>query len=234
MTPDDTQEFFDIWDQCAEVYSKTVSEGAKALAFKLLAKYSMQQIKSALRAHMTDPDAGRFMVKPADVVAKIQILSPSGYIGAEQAWAQFPRDETQSACICEEMAKAWGIACELDDISGRMAFKEAYEREVAASKARGNSPKWFITTGSDKQQVETVTLDAVRDRLISPSAASRYLPHIDTQELERLANGDVTVNNLQLENTQTVVSLEQLMLSAPVSSKEEAINNLAELRKLLA
>jgi hypothetical protein len=234
MKNTDTQEFFEIWDQCADLYGKTLKQESKILTFKLLAGYSLQSVRQALEAHMSDPETGRFMPRPADVIGKIQAISSTGYPGAEQAWAQFPRLETQTACICDEMAKAWGIACELDRITGRMAFKEAYEREVIASKAKGQQPKWFMTTGTDKQQRLQVTLDAVRNLQISPAAARVHLPHIPVADLVRLADQKISSNDLQLEHAQTVANMDQLLLSTPVSDSKTARLRLAEIKELLA
>lgn len=235
MQSTDTQQFFEIWDQCAEMYGKEVSPGAKQMAFKLLAGYPLADIKLALRQHMSDPDGGQFYPKVADVIRKIRQHSQNQFPGAEQAWAMFPRDEALSACICDEMAVAWGVACEQDEISGRMAFKETYNREVARSQALNKSPKWFITCGHDKQHREQVALDAVRDKLISPAAAQTHLPHIAREDLQLLANNEITTNKLLENHAQTVNSMDQLLLEAPenLTSPESAKSHLAEIMKTL-
>ena len=234
MTPDDTQNFFDSWDQCAELYGKSVSSDAKELAFKLLVRYSLTQVKQALQAHMLDPDGGRFMPKPADVVSKIQAITPNGFPGAQEAWAKFPRDESQSACICDEMSVAWGIACELDKIAGRMAFIESYQQGVELAKAQGRPPRWYITRGSDKDQAQRVTLDAVRDRRLSPQAAKSYLEHIPSDDLIRLAEGAVTTTKLIDGHAQTVTNMDQLLLESDSKAEpEEVQRHLSAMRKVL-
>ena len=197
MHPSDTQNFFDVWDQCSEMYGKPpASDSAKAMAFKLLAGYSMADVKQALQMHMADPDGGQFLPKVADVVRKIRQYSTNQFPGAEQAWASFPRDEDQSACVCQEMLDAWGVASELDEIAGRMAFRESYNRAVSEAMAHNRKPHWIISPGRDQALREQATLEAVQKGLISPTYARVHLPHIPVSELQLLANSKTTTNTL--------------------------------------
>lgn len=226
MKPEDTQNFFDAWDQCAELYGKPVSSDAKELAFKLLANYPLNQIKRALQLHMTDPDGGRFMPKPADVVGKIRDLSHGMFPGAEQAWAEFPRNESQTACICDAMAEAWAVACELDPIAGRMAFKEVYARAVSQAIAQGKPPKWFISAGSDKNQRDQVVMDSIQKGLISPSVGRAYLPHVPAEKLHQLSQGQATTHQLIEASTPTVNTIEKLVDVAPETVTRDSLNKL--------
>lgn len=236
MNAIDAEDFGNSWDQCAELYGKSVSSSAKEMAFKLLARYPLSQIKAALQAHMLDPDNGRFMPRPADVVNKIRQQADGQFPGAEEAWAKFPRDESQSACICNEMAIAWGVACAQDEISGRMTFKEIYNREVAKSQASGQPPKWFVSMGSDREQRQQVTLDAVATGQLSAQQAHVYLPHIPASEIEPVANRELSPHQLLENHAQTVTSLDQLFLSAPdeaLATNESNKAHVAKLRELL-
>lgn len=236
MQIEDTQEFFTVWDQCAAIYRIPPAEsGPKKMIFKMLAPYSLAEIKQALQRHMTDPSQGQYPPKPADVVRQIQRHATNQFPGAEQAWAQFPRDESLSACICDEMATAWGVACEQDEISGRMTFKEAYNREVAKSQASGRKPRWFISVGADKDLRAQVVLDAVRDRLISPLAAQAHLPHIPVDELHQLSNSETTASQLLENHAQTVSSVTALLESPqePPVSREEGKRQAELLRQVL-
>ena len=236
MQLSDMQDFFKCWDAQAKMYDKTIDNGPKQMAFKLLHGYELADIKLALRRHMLDPEFGRFMPKVADVVRQIQIHAPNQFPGSEEAWAMFPRDESQSACICDEMAAAWGVASQQDEIAGRMAFREKYQREVARAKAQGRQPRWFVSCGSDQSHREQVALDAVRNAQISPAAAVAHLPHIPVADLQLLAQEKTTANCLLEKHAQTVGSVDQLLLAAPeeaMTSPEETKAKLAGLMQLL-
>ena len=235
MQPSDTQGFFDVWDQCAEVYGKPVSDAAKELVFKLLARYSLADVKAALRAHMLDPQHGQFMPKPADIIRQFQQISSNQFPGPEQAWAMFPKHETESACICVEMGKAWGVAVGLDEIPARMAFKETYAREVAQATAKGRSPDWYMSMGHDPSQRDQAVIDAIEQGLLGVDSAKIHLPHIPSDEIQLLIDHKISASKLLENHAQTVSTISQLKLPAAVeSTPEEAKAHLAKLRELVA
>ncbi|WP_299075856.1 hypothetical protein [uncultured Paraglaciecola sp.] len=210
----------------AELLGASLSEGALLVMTGDLERYSDDHLMIAFKRMRQD--GTRF--NTAEIIKRLPAMWP----GAEQAWAQFPRNEEDSACVCQEMLAAWGIASGLDEISGRMAFKEAYNRAVSQAMSEGKQPNWIITTGSDKQHREQITLDAVRDCLISPKAAQVHLPHIPTDDLLKLSTQQVTVNNLIENHAQTVKSLDQLMLAAPADADAEiAKAHLRDIKELL-
>lgn len=77
---------------------------------------------------------------------------PGGHPGAEEAWAMCPRDESASVVWTTEIANAFGAARPLleqgDQVAARMAFREAYEREVAESREAGRV-EWWASLGHD-------------------------------------------------------------------------------------
>ena len=209
-----------------EVMGARLSEVAIDLMVDDLQNYPLPGILSALKR--VRQDGTRFNV--AEIIKRL----PGMWPGAEQAWASFPRSEEVSACICQEMADAWGVACQQDEITGRMAFKETYNRAISQAMAEGRQPKWFITPGSDAAIREQVTMDAVQQQLISPSAARVHLPYIPTEELQLLASGGTTTNKLIESHAQTVPSLAHLKKPETVeSTPEEAKAHLAKLRELV-
>jgi hypothetical protein len=122
-----------------------------------------QQLSAAAMAIMAD-DLSRFAVADVEValtrvrrecarftLAAVIDRLPNGWPGAEEAWATFPKDEADSAVVTGEAMRAWSVAMPLwdggDKIGARMAFREAYEREV--SQATGAQPEWTVTIGYD-------------------------------------------------------------------------------------
>lgn len=71
MNDNDIRKFTTMWNAAAEVHGKKPSDAAVTMAFRTLVSYDLTDIRRALDMHLRDPDAGRFMVKPADIVSKI-------------------------------------------------------------------------------------------------------------------------------------------------------------------
>ena len=62
---------------CAEVYGQKMTPRRMQVYIALLGDYEPERLKQAFRAHMMDPDRGRFFPKPADIVAALPDLPPS-------------------------------------------------------------------------------------------------------------------------------------------------------------
>jgi hypothetical protein len=71
MNKSDSRAFTLLWTAMAEQYGKTVSDAAQAMAFASLERYSLDDIRRAISAHIADPINGRFIAKPADLVLHI-------------------------------------------------------------------------------------------------------------------------------------------------------------------
>ena len=72
MTQEDFQKFATIMTAAAEtVGKKAPGEGALGLSFAALKKYSIEQVKAAVAAHLSGPE-GRFMPTPSHIVEQIE------------------------------------------------------------------------------------------------------------------------------------------------------------------
>ncbi|MFS7082118.1 hypothetical protein ABMZ19_25175, partial [Escherichia coli] len=84
-----------------------------------------------------------------------RIPSASSRPGPEEAWSIAVRacDEAETVVMNDEIALAWGAAKPIfdlgDEVGARMAFKEVYERQVAA--ATGPA-KWWPSLGTDQHK----------------------------------------------------------------------------------
>ena len=85
MKSNDYQDFQVLWTSVCDVYGKTPSDAAIGMNFRALAKYPLAQVRRALDGHLSDPDSGRFMPKPADLIRHID-GDPQGQ--ALQAWSK--------------------------------------------------------------------------------------------------------------------------------------------------
>ena len=57
---------------CAELYGKTVSEGAMSLWWQALERFDIDQVERAFRAAVEDAESGQFMPRPADLIKRLE------------------------------------------------------------------------------------------------------------------------------------------------------------------
>lgn len=107
-----------------------------------------------------------------------------GHPGADEAWAMCPLTEADSAVWTEQMARAYAVAAPLlktDRIGARMAFKDAYAREVDQARLDRTPIAWRVTLGTDVARRETAIAEAVTRGRLSIEHARAYLPAPTTQ-----------------------------------------------------
>ena len=72
MFKNDFDDFEALLVSTAELMGKNPPKSAQvAMFFRVMARYSIEDIRSALEAHLRDSDRGRFFPAPADLIAKI-------------------------------------------------------------------------------------------------------------------------------------------------------------------
>lgn len=178
----------------AELAGTQLSEAAARVFAADLAGYPPEQVVAALTRCRRELK-GRLTV--ADVLSRI--AESDGRPGAEEAWAMMPRDEAQSVVMTDEMAAAMGTALPLlrdgDAIAARMAFKEAYQREVQRAREEGRPPRWFASLGHDRSGREGVLREAVQRGRLPAAQARKYLPQIDDAPLD--PNGRKQIANIR-------------------------------------
>jgi len=183
MTENDIAEFAAIWEAAMELYGKAPSDTATTLAFRVLEKYTIEDVRRGLEAHMADPERGQFAPKPADIIAKISGDSArDGRPTADEAWATAIQadDEAVTVVWTEETAHAWGVArpilAEGDPVGARMAFRAAYERAVKDAREQRRRVRWTPSLGHDLEGRRQAIEQAVADGRIEASAAAKFLP----------------------------------------------------------
>lgn len=185
MRESDFEEFADVVDAVCSLISRgnyAPNATNTALWFQALSAYDLSVIRLGLSAHVKDPQRGKFVPTPADVIAQIDILMEDGRPGSEEAWAMVPHDERQTAVWTTEMAEAYGAASPLlaagDTVAARMTFKEVYTKVIARSKAGGKAAVWQLTLGSDVEQRKRVVQAALEAGRISAATAEDACPKI--------------------------------------------------------
>jgi hypothetical protein len=170
MRDADIGAFYALLDDVATLLARpgqpAMTPTAKAMFFRALQGYSLEAVRAALDAHVKDPQRGRFMPLPADVIAQLQgAAADDGRPGPEEAWAIALRshDEADTVVWTEEIAQARAIARPLldagDEVGARMAFKEAYSRLVAEARSTCKPAAWSASLGFDPR-LRRVALEA--------------------------------------------------------------------------
>ena len=180
MKTEDRGQFADLLTATMQVYGTPLSVQAIGIWWSSLEGYSIEQVRAAFSAHVKDPATGKFSPKPADLIGKIQAFD--GRPGAEEAWAMVANaigDERASVVLTEEMHKAFFVADALADdrVAARMAFKEAYTRAIADSRATCVPVKWVHILGHDAAGRETALLEALEKGRLTAQHVAGLLPH---------------------------------------------------------
>ena len=72
MQREDFKRFGMALTACAELYGKTVSEGALSLWWEALKRFDIEQVEKAIRQCIESPEGGQFMPKPADLIKRLE------------------------------------------------------------------------------------------------------------------------------------------------------------------
>lgn len=72
MNKADYGQFIEVMNSICDVYGKNhLSEMAAAIWWKAFENHSLQEVQAGLTAHVTNPDSGQYMPKPADVIKSL-------------------------------------------------------------------------------------------------------------------------------------------------------------------
>jgi hypothetical protein len=88
MKPSDAQAFSELVAGVAAFYNQSFSEFANNVWWNAMAPYDFAAVADAFNRHAVNPDAGKFMPKPADIV---RMLQGSTQDSALAAWAKVDR-----------------------------------------------------------------------------------------------------------------------------------------------
>jgi Domain of unknown function (DUF6475) len=72
MRPEDAFQFALWMTALGELYGKNISTTLNEIYWNILKNFDFQQVERAFHYHITNPDGGQFMPKPADIVRIIQ------------------------------------------------------------------------------------------------------------------------------------------------------------------
>ena len=182
MIDNDIAQFSSAWASAQELAGKETSDGALALAFNLLKKYPLQDIKKALIDHLSDPQLGKFAPKPADVIFQIGRANHDGRLEADEAWSLAIKsfDEHQTVVLNDEIAGALGLSGDIyrdgDKLGARLAFRASYEKIVESNRNIGKPVRWWPSLGHSVNGRQHALEQAVVDGYLDHSQVKGLLP----------------------------------------------------------
>lgn len=204
MSEDDIPEFSAVLDETCRLLSRgtyTPDEANSTQWFRSLAAHPIDAVRAAFSAHVRDPQRGRFVPSPADILAQIQAAKENdGRPGPEEAWAIALRSNDEFATVVwtPEIAQAKQAAQVLldigDEVGARMAFREAYNRIVEQARSAGIPATWQESLGFDLVEREKALRAAAAlgriPALPAPEKAQPLLPGVADEAqsaMDRLA-----------------------------------------------
>lgn len=194
MRIEDRHEFNTLLITAMAVYERQITAALGDLFFAALGQYTMDQVREGIARHLQDPAEGKFSPKPADVIRQIQnVLATDGRPGKDEAWsiALKSLDELDTVLVTEEILAALAVAQPLldmrDKVAARLAFVEAYERQVALSRRGNGKPaKWIVSLGDDKGRRAHAVEEGLRLGRLTEEQAQPHLVRIG-QETQRIS-----------------------------------------------
>ena len=169
-------------------YGVELNKMSLAIYWDTLRGYEIEALQEAMRCHVKDPDHGRFMPKPADI---IRHLPADRVMGTDAAWEVAMRarlwDEDATIVVPTAVFRAfpfgtWGMG---DKVGARMAFKDKYPAALAKY---GDMVE--VSMGLHKAGRAAAVLDAVRTGQIKKLTARSLLPHLTDAEFALGAGPD--------------------------------------------
>ena len=176
-------------------YDKTPSGETIASWFELLKAFPLEAIARAFRQHLTDPKAGPYLPKPADVTRHLPMTAlNNGHPGPDEAWGLLLRlvtDERETGVLTDEMRTGWATCQPIldlgDEVGARMAFIDVYRRLVAEARQTGQMAHWTPTLGTAPTLRIQRLQEAVAARRISVDHAHSLLPGPTPTSLDAVA-----------------------------------------------
>lgn len=182
MRDSEIQPFTELLSDVAAMYGKTVTDTQIAMWFRLLAPYSLELVQAALDAHARNPDRGRFMPVPADLLGRLDAMD--GRPTPEEAWGtalEVHGNEAVTVVWTRETAQAWSeVGCGLMDAGDRFnasrGFIARYSELVTAARRAGQPVEWLVCQGWDKELRHQALQAAVESGRITRQYAATIHP----------------------------------------------------------
>jgi hypothetical protein len=182
MQEQDKSAFRDMMMAAGEVYGREITKPLLQMHFATLAHASIEQVQSAMMAHMQNPDSGQFFPKPADLIKQMTGTT-----------------KQQEAVIEDWAAIAWAcIEQDIRRIGSYGTLKLDDKQAMAAVKAMGG---WMSICQTETSKMEWKRKEFIRmyetfERTPLEALPSSLPGRIEMSEVRK--SGPVALNNLAL------------------------------------
>lgn len=151
--------FSEMLDDVCTLLSRgryVANEKSTAMWWRAMAPHPLVVVRAAFDAHVNDPERGKFVPVPADILSRIVGAAVDDRRpGSDEAWAiaLASADERETVVWSTEMAEAFTATAPVlavgDKVGARMSFRETYDRIVAAARRAGREVEWQTSLGTD-------------------------------------------------------------------------------------
>ncbi|MDO8531200.1 MAG: DUF6475 domain-containing protein [Dehalococcoidia bacterium] len=124
MTADDLDRFTKELTRLSELYDKPMTESLQALYFEALQGYEIASVVAAMRAHVVQPERGRWFPKPADLIS---LLDGAPEEQALEAWSDVIAAWTSTGYYGVPEFQDPSITSALTRMGGWQSFCERYK-----------------------------------------------------------------------------------------------------------
>lgn len=202
MRPEEQAEFTQLLVTAMAVYDRKITAQIAEMYFAAFGRFTLAQVRDGLSRHLQDSESGKFFPKPADVIGQIQgVIADDGRPGKDEAWsiALCSQDEGDTVLITEEILAALSVAQPLleirDKVAARLAFVEAYEKQLVQARRAAKPVKWIVSLGDDKGRRAHALQEGVRLGRLTQDQAEPHLLRI-AQETQPVAKEGLAIAGL--------------------------------------
>ena len=195
MPATDKTEFAALLARTWIFYGKRPTGEEVAAWYGLFESLPLDALSTAFQRHLTDPERGQYLPKPADIIRHITAAqTDDGRPGPDEAWGlllRVIRDERETGVLTDEMRAGWA-ACQPildlgDEVGARRCFLEAYARAVAEARQQRQRARWTVTLGTDPALRQQRLAEAVEARRIGAEQVKALLPGPTPASLDQVA-----------------------------------------------
>lgn len=180
MEPQDKDLFLQMLAKTMGAYSKSLQEAGSINSWlEILKPYPMNVIGLAFISYRDEN--GEFAPVPAGIAKRCKLMD--GRPTADEAWAiaLTSRNEEDTVVWTSETAEAFSICGPVlnagDEVGARMAFRDAYNRLVAAARVSWSPASWNVSLGWNTEKRDVAIQRAQTAGLLSAPAAQVLLPN---------------------------------------------------------
>lgn len=186
MTEDDKRTFAELVGTLFETFNRPEpSRRVLEAWWAALEDYPISVIQHAGREYLRD---GKYPPKPSDIREVIEAAKRDCWPSGNEAWAMVQRadDEAETVVWTEEAKQAYFRAAkplidEGDRIGARMAFLDAYEKQVSAAIQANRPPTVEISEGHDPTLRRPAIEQALNHGLLTHQEAEHRLIGCDRE-----------------------------------------------------